>query len=148
MGQALVKWDPANPDNPFACIDVLIVNSQVFLDEHGDLGFEFRKPVNMKALIDTGAGPILISTVYARHAKLFQTRAGCEISVMGGSIQGGEYAGSVSFPGTTLRSYDPIRIVSGNFHMEHRFSCLIGIDIIRHWKITFDAQSKLVTIDD
>jgi hypothetical protein len=148
MGQALVSWDPTKPDNPFACIEVLIGNSQAFIDQQGYLGFEFRQPVRIKALIDTGAGPLLISRTYARHAKLFQTRADGEISVMGGRIPGGEHAGSISFPGTTLRSFDPIRIVSGDFHMEHRFSCLIGIDIIRHWRITFDAKLKLVTIDD
>lgn len=148
MGHAIVDWDPSRPDNPFACIDVLIGNSQAFLDQLDVLGFDFRQPVRMKALLDTGAGPLLISRAYARHAKLFQTRADGEIRVMGGSIPGGEHAGCISFPGTTLRAYDPIRIVSGDFHGERHFSCLIGIDIIRHWKITFDAKSKLVTIDD
>jgi len=67
---------------------------------------------------------------------------------MGGSIRTGEHAGLISFPNTTLRHYDPIRIVSGDFHRERYFSGLIGTDILRHWKITFDAKAKLVTIDD
>ena len=61
---------------------------------------------------------------------------------------GGEHAGRISFPNTTLRSYDPIRIVSGDFQFERHFSCLIGTEILRHWKITFDAKAKLVTISD
>ena len=91
---------------------------------------------------------MLISRVYARHCKLFQTRPDSEIRVIGGSIKGGEHAGCISFPNTTLRSYDPIRIVSGDFQREHHFSCLIGIEIIRHWKITFDPKKGLVTIED
>jgi hypothetical protein len=148
MGRAQIPWDPCHPENPFACIDVLVSNSQALLDRKDDLGFEFRESVQIKALIDTGAGPVLISRTYARHIKLFQTRPDSEIRVIGGSIKGGEHAGRITFPNTTLRSYDPIRIVSGDFHGEKHFSCLIGTDILRHWKITFDAKAKLVTIDD
>jgi hypothetical protein len=148
MGQAQVPWDPNRPDNPFACIDVLVSNSRQLMDQTGDLGFEFREPVQIKAMIDTGAGPVLVSKTYARHCQLFQTRSDSEIRVIGSSIKGGEHAGRISFPNTTLRPYDPIRIVSGDFLEEPHFSCLIGIDILRHWKITFDAKSKLVTIYD
>ncbi len=148
MGRAQIRWDPCHAENPFACIDILVRNSQALLDQQGDLGFEFRQPVRIKALIDTGAGPVLISKIYARHCKLFQTRPDSEIRVIGGSIKGGEHAGCISFPNTTLRSYDPIRIVSGDFHGERYFSCLIGIEILRHWKITFDPKAKLVTIED
>lgn len=148
MGRAVVSWDPANTENPFACIEVLIGNSQAFLDQQDDLGFEFRRPLPIKALIDTGAGPLLVSRAYARHCNLFQTRPDCEIRVIGGSIKGGEHAGRISFPNTTLHPYDPIRIVSGDFQGERYFSCLIGMDILRNWRMTFDPQSKLVTIDD
>jgi hypothetical protein len=148
MGFAQIPWDPNNPENPFACIDVLVRNSQQLIEQPGDLGFEFRKPVQIRAIIDTGAGPVLISKTYARHCKLFQTRSDSEIRVIGGSIKGGEHAGCISFPNTTLRPYDPIRIVSGDFLRERHFSCLIGTDILRHWKITFDAKAKFVTIND
>jgi hypothetical protein len=148
VGRAVVSWDPDNSENPFACIEVLVGNSRAFLDQQDDLGLEFRPPVPIKALIDTGAGPLLVSRAYARHCKLFQTRPDSEIRVIGGSIKGGEHAGRISFPNTTLRSYDLIRIVSGDFQGERHFSCLIGMEIIRNWKITFDPQSKLVTIDD
>ncbi len=91
---------------------------------------------------------MLISKTYARHCRLFQTGPDCDIRVIGGSVKCGEHAGCISFPNTTLRSYDPIRIVSGDFHWEKHFSCLIGTDVLRHWKITFDAKAKLVTIED
>jgi hypothetical protein len=148
MGFTQIPWDPDNPENPFACIDVLVRNSQQLIDQPGELGLEFRKPVQIKAIIDTGAAPVLISKTYARHCKLFQTGPDSETKVIGGSIKTGQHAGCISFPGTTLRVYDPIRIVSGDFHRESRFSCLIGTDILRYWNITFDAKAKFVTIYD
>ena len=148
MGFAQILWDPNNPDNPFACIDVLVRNSQQLIDQPGDLGLEFREPVRIKAIIDTGAGPVLISRTYARHCKLFQTGPDSETKVIGGSIKTGVHAGCISFPNTSLRAYDPVPIVSGDFHRESRFSCLLGTEILRHWKIMFDAKAKLVTIQD
>jgi len=148
MGFAQIPWDPNRPDNPFACIDVLVRNSRQLVDQPGSLGLEFREAVPIKAVIDTGAGPVLISRTYARHCKLFQTRPDSEIRVIGGSVKCGEHAGCISFPNTTLSAYDPVRIVSGDFHQQHHFSCLIGTEILRHWKITFDAKAKLVTIED
>jgi len=148
MGHAQISWYPSDPANPFACIDVLIGNSEALLDQQPHLGFEFPEPVRIKAVIDTGAGPVLISRTYARHCKLFQTRPDSEIRVIGGSVKCGEHAGRISFPNTTLCPYDRIRIVSGDFHKEHHFACLIGTDILRHWRTTFDAKTNLVTIDD
>src|ERR1017187_3741838 len=105
MGRAQIPWDPSNPENPFACIDVLVSNSRQLIDQPGDLGFEFREPVQVKAIIDTGAAPVLVSRTYARHCKLFQTRSDSETKVIGGSIKTGEHAGCISFPNTTLRPY-------------------------------------------
>jgi len=99
-------------------------------------------------MIDTGASPVLISRTYARHCKLFQTRSDSETKVIGSTIKTGEHAGLISFPNTTLRPFDPIRIVSGDFILEKHFACLIGIEILRHWRVTFDANAKLVSIED
>lgn len=148
MGLAKVKWDPLNPENPFACIDVIVVNSERFIEQQGELGFEFRKPVTLKAMLDSGASFTVISRTWARNCKLFQTSPDTERKVLGTTIRCGEHAGSISFPGTNLRPYDPTRIVSADFFREPNFSCLIGIDIMRRWRITFDGESKLVTIED
>ncbi|HTW49763.1 MAG TPA: hypothetical protein VMD92_17535 [Acidobacteriaceae bacterium] len=147
MGIARVKWDPLNPENPFACIDVIVMNSEAYIEQQGDLGFEFRSPVKMKAMLDTGASFTVISKTWARNCKLFQTLPDTERKVLGTTIKCGEHAGSISFPGTDLQGYDPVRIVSAVFVREP-FSCLIGTDILRHWKLTFDGKSKTVTIED
>jgi len=147
MGIARVTWDPLNPENPFACIDVIVMNSKAYIDRQGDLGFEFRKPIKMKAMLDTGASFTVISKTWARNCKLFQTLPDTERKVLGTTIKCGEHAGSISFPGTDLRGYDPVRIVSADL-LKEQFSCLIGLDILRHWKLTFDGKTKAVTIED
>jgi hypothetical protein len=126
MGFAQISWDPNNLENPFACIEILVRNSQQLIDQAGELGLEFRDPVRIKAIIDTGAASVLISKTYARHCKLFQTGPDSETKVIGGSIKTGQHARCISFPNTTLRSHDPVRIISGDFHRESRL-------LVPHW---------------
>ena len=148
MGRAQIRWNPFDPENPFACIDVIVMNSEAYIEQQGDLGFEFRKPVKLKAMLDTGSSFTVVSRTWARNCNLFQTEPDTNRKVLGGTTMCGEHAGSISFPGTTLRAYDPIRLVSSDFHMERHFACIIGIDVLRRWKITFDGESKHVTIED
>ena len=98
--------------------------------------------------MDTGASVTVISKIFANYCKLFQTSEGSEIADLGNTHLCGEHAGAVSFPGTGLRSFDPIRIVSAVFVRQPHYACLIGRDILRNWTITFDARSKKVTITD
>jgi hypothetical protein len=63
----------------------------------------------MKALLDTGAGVTVISKTFAKYCKLMQTGE-TEIRVLGSLHKCGEYAGAISFPGTNLRPFDPIRL--------------------------------------
>ena len=102
----------------------------------------------MRALLDTGASVTVISKVYANTCKLFQTSEGSEITAIGATHHCGEHAGSISFPGTSLRSLDPVRIVSAVFARERSYAILIGRDILRSWIVTFDGRSKRVTITD
>jgi hypothetical protein len=102
----------------------------------------------MRALLDTGASVTVISKTFANYCKLFQTNEGSEITAVGTTHSCGEHAGAVSFPGTNLRPFDPIRIVSVDFVKERNYAILIGRDILRKWVITFDGRSKRVTITD
>jgi hypothetical protein len=101
----------------------------------------------MRALLDTGAAVTVISKTFAKYSKLLQTGE-TELRALGSLHKCGEYAGAISFPGTNLRPYDPIRLVSADFIREPNFACLIGQDILRNWAITFDGRSKRVTIAD
>ncbi|MGB0124823.1 MAG: hypothetical protein WBP63_15390, partial [Silvibacterium sp.] len=98
--------------------------------------------------LDTGASVTVISKTFTKYCKLFQTNEGTELRVLGATYRGGEHAGSVSFPGTNLRTFDLIRIISADFEKEPNYACLIGRDILRNWIISFDGPSKRVTITD
>lgn len=148
MAIVRVKWDPFDPGDPGPCIDVVILNSQEVLERGRDMGLEYPEPLRMRALLDTGASVTVVSKKFANYCRLFQTNEGSEITAIGATHRCGEHAGSISFPDTTLRSFDPIRIVSADFPKERHYAILIGRDILRNWTISFDGRSKQVTIVD
>lgn len=133
--------------DPGPCIDVVVMNSRDVLVAGRAVGLEYPEPVRMKALLDTGAALTVISKTFAKYCKLLQTGE-TEIRALGSLHRCGEHAGAISFPGTNLRPYDPIRIVSADFVQERHFAVLIGRDILRNWVIAFDGRSRRVTITD
>lgn len=148
MATIELTWNPFDPMDPGPCIDVTVMNSADVIEAGRAIGLEYPKPVRMKALLDTGASVTVISKAFANHCKLFQTSQSFEISAIGATHICGEHAGSISFPGTPLRSLSSIRIVSAVFAKERHYACLIGRDILRNWSLTFDGRSKKVTISD
>jgi predicted aspartyl protease len=124
------------------------MNSREVIDAWRSIGLEIPQPVQMKALLDTGASVTVISKTFATYCKLFQTSAGFEITAIGATHLCGVHAGAMSFPGTNLRTLDAIPIVAAVFAKERHYACLIGRDILRNWTITFDGRSKQVTITD
>jgi hypothetical protein len=133
--------------DPGPCIDVVVMNSREVIEAGRTVGLEYPEAVKMKALLDTGAAITVISKTFAKYCKLLQTGE-TEIRVLGSLNKCGEHAGAISFPGTNLRSCDPIRIVSADFVQERHYAILIGRDILRNWTITFDGRYKRVTIVD
>jgi TIR domain/gag-polyprotein putative aspartyl protease len=140
----LVKWDAIYPG---PCIDVTVTNSRHVIEARPDIGLEYPEPFKTKALLDTGAAVTVISKALAKHCKLYQTGI-TEIKTLGSLQKCGEYAAAISFPGTSLRPVDPIRIISADFIKEPYHACLIGWDVLRNWKITFDGRLNRVTISD
>lgn len=148
MGRVELNWDPFNPMDPGPLIDVAITNSADVMENGRSLGLEYPEPRPLKALLDSGASVTVISKVFANYCKLFQTSEGTEITAIGASHPCGEHAGSISFPGTNLRSLESVRIVSAVFMKERNYACLIGRDILRNWVLTFDGRRKRITIVD
>jgi hypothetical protein len=148
MARVELHWDPFDLNDPGPCIDVIVMNSPAVIAGWHALGLECPKPIRMRALLDTGASVTVISKTFANHCRLFQTNEGSEITAIGATHRCGEHAGSISFPGTNLRSFDPARIVSVDFPKERYYAILIGRDILRNWEIKFDGHSKRVTITD
>lgn len=148
MGRHELKWDPFDRNDPGPCIKVIVMNSGVVIESGRAIGLEYPKPHPVTALIDTGASVTIISKTFANYCKLFQTSEGSELRTLAGQFSCGEHAGAISFPGTTLRPVDSLRIVSADFMRERNIACLIGMDILRNWLITFDGRSKRVIIED
>jgi hypothetical protein len=139
-----MEWRASDPG---PCIDVTVTNSREVIEAGRLIGLDYPEPRRMKALLDTGASVTVISKTFAKYCKLLQTGE-TEIRTLGNLQKCGEHAGAISFPGTSLRSIDPIRIVSGDFIKEPYYACLIGRDILSNWKITFDGRSRQVIISD
>lgn len=148
MAHVELRWDPFDPEDPGPCIEVVITNSRDVIEAGHAIGLEYPAPRSMKALLDTGASVTVISKIFANHCKLFPTSEGSEITAIGATHVCGEHAGAVSFPGTNLRGFDPIRIVSAVFMKERHYAILIGRDILRNWLVTFNGRLKRVTIAD
>jgi hypothetical protein len=115
MARVELNWDPFDQTDPGPCIDVTVMNSRDVIEAGRAIGLEYPGPRSMRALLDTGASITVISRVFADYCKLFQTNEGSEITAIGGTHRCAEHAGAISFPGTTLRPLDPIRIVSAVF---------------------------------
>jgi len=148
MARVDISWDPFDPVDPGPCIDVIVTNSRDVISAGRSLGLEYPEPLRMKALLDTGASVTVISRVFAGYCKLFQTSEGSEITAIGATHRCAEHAGSISFPDTGLKGFDPIRIVSAVFAKQRHYACLIGRDILRNWVLNFDGRSRRVTITD
>jgi len=143
-----LHWDPFDQLDPGPCINVVVTNSQDVIRAGRSIGLEYPEPRPMRALLDTGASVTVISKKFADHSRLFQTNEGSEITAIGATHRCGEHAGAISFPGTSLRALDPIRILSADFPGERHYAILIGRDILRNWLIVFDGRSKCVTITE
>lgn len=149
MAKVVISWDPSDPaSDPGPRIDVIISNSADVIAAGRKLGLEYPRSPAMKALLDTGASVTVISRVFANYCKLFQTSAGGKITAIGQEHPCGEHAGSISFPGTGLKPFPSVRILSAEFVKQQYYACLIGRDILRNWLVTFDGRSKRVTIED
>jgi hypothetical protein len=148
MGHHEITWDPFDQNDPGPCIKVIVSNSHDVIDNWRALGLDCPEPRYVTAVIDTGASVTVISKTFANYCKLFQTNEGSEITAIGAIHRCGEHAGTISFPGTNLQPFDPIRIRSVVFVKEPHYACLIGRDILRNWLITFDGRSKRVLIED
>ena len=148
MIDANVAWDPTLIGNSSPCIQVLIQNSPELIPDDVKQLLSVPPSTPVMALLDTGASFSIISRVFAERFKLFQTGDFISIRTLSGTHLAREYAASVSFPGTTLQTFPMLRLRSADFVKEPNFSCLIGRDILQHWRITFDGRSKRVTIED
>jgi predicted aspartyl protease len=148
MGRVELHWDPFDLTDPYPCIDITIMNSRDVIEAGRAIGLEYPGPRPIRALLDTGASFTVVNKVLANTYKLFSTNEDFEITSLADTIHCGEHAAAISFPGTDLRPFDPIRVLSAVFVKERSYACLIGRDILRNWVTKFDGRSKRLTITD
>lgn len=111
-----------------------------------EIGLEYPTPHPVTALLDTGSPFTIVSKVFAKNRKLAITNRNVPIRTIGGSCLCDEYSCSISFPDSNLPTIEILRIRAGEFNREPYYSCLIGRDVLRNWKIQFDGRARLVTI--
>lgn len=148
MASVDLYWNPFDQGDPGPCIDVIVMNSREVIEAGRAVGLEYPEPRKMRAPLDTGASVTVISKKFADYCKLRQTNAGSEITAIGATHRCGEHAGAISSPGTNLRPFDPIRMVSAVFAKERYYAILVGRDILRNWVVTFDGRLNRVSIKD
>lgn len=121
-------------------IQVLISTTRPELDEGRAIGLEFRE-LPIHALIDTGAALTVINPQIATTCKLLQTDWNQVTAVGGLAGRYPAYAAAMAFPGTDLPDFDVIRVVACPIIEQPFFSCLIGRDILRKWRLTYDGPT-------
>lgn len=141
-----LPWNPFDPRDPGPRIKFSVTKFTDDIEDGKRIGLEFPDPPIPTALIDTGSPFTIINKVLAKTSNLMLTNPVFPIRTMNGNCDCEEYCGSVSFPGSGLPAIPAMRILAREFYGETSHSCLIGRDILKHWKITFDGRAKTVTI--
>jgi hypothetical protein len=141
-----LPWDPFDPRNPGPCIKFSVARYADDIEYGQSIGLEFPKPPMPTALIDTGSPFTIISKVLAKTCNLILTDPSFPIRTMNGDCNCEVYGGSMSFPEAGLPRIHAARILAREFYKESSYAGIIGRDILKHWKITFDGRAKSVTI--
>jgi hypothetical protein len=146
MVEFKLPWNPFDPADPGPCIKFSVTRYVDDIEYGKSIGLEFREPPIPTALIDTGSPFTIINKVLAKTCNLILTDPSFPIRTMNGDCECEVYGGSMRFPGSGLPPIQAARILAREFYKESSYSCLIGRDILKHWKITFDAPARSVTI--
>jgi len=141
-----LPWNPFDPTDPGPCIKFSVTRYVDDIEYGKSIGLEFPAPPIPTALIDTGSPFTIINKVLAKTCNLILTDPAFPIRTMNGDCDCEVYCGSMSFPGSGLPPIPAMRILAREFYRESSYACLIGRDVLKHWRITFDARDKVVTI--
>jgi predicted aspartyl protease len=146
MGSARFSTNQAVLQADGAVIEVQVSYPLLDYEDMTSLGLSLPKPKVVKALIDTGSSRTVINPRLAQNLGLESTGS-AHISAVGHLGEYSEYPATISFPGTNLARFDVVRIVAVDLFRQE-YSCLIGRDTLRRWKLTFDGRSGRVEIEE
>lgn len=127
-------------------IYVSISTTPFELKEGRAVGLDFPEPIQITALLDTGASITVINPQLAQTCKLRQTGF-AELLAAGSSGRYPEHAAAISFPRYGLRGFEAIKVVACPI-VRQPYSCLIGRDVMSRWALTYDGVGGHVTITE
>lgn len=143
-----LKWRPSPnkllTEGPH--LEIIISTTRPELDEGRAIGLEYQE-LRVHGLIDTGASLTVINPQIATTCKLLQTDWNRITTVGGTAGSFPAYAAAISFPGTDLPAFHVVRVVACPIIEQRFFSCLIGRDILRKWRLIYDGPNGEVEIN-
>jgi predicted aspartyl protease len=129
-----------------ARLRVSIAVSRLEREEYEAVGLSLRAPLTIAALIDTGASITVINPEVAERCGLRRTGQ-VRVSAVGSAGDYPEYSASLQFPEAGLHEFQVVRVVGCKL-IGQPVACLIGRDVMRHWKFSYDGRSGAVQVED
>ena len=127
-------------------IEICISTTRYEFNEGISVGLEFME-LSVHALIDTGASLTVINPQIAKTCKLLQTDWKDLTAVGGMTGRFPANAAAISFPHTSLPRFDSVRVVACPIIKQPLYSCLIGRDILRKWRMIYDGPNGELEIE-
>lgn len=128
------------------CIRIEISAPSFDLAEGLSVGLAFPPPFGINAVIDTGASLTVVNPEVAATCKL---RATGFVTVASVEKFGRypQHAARIRFPGSELGEFDGIPVVACKI-AKQPYACLIGRDILRSWRVTYNGGKGSVLIEE
>src|ERR1035438_9885158 len=146
MGQASFRIGPSDLQQEGPRVRILISALREEINEGRSLGLEYPAPIRVKALVDTGASLTVINPELAQSCKLKHTGF-VKVSAAGNLGAYPQYAACIKFADDNLKGIEVIPVVGCKLPQQS-ISCLIGRDLMRRWKFTYDGRTGEFTITD
>lgn len=127
-------------------IQIAIGHPKAEYQEAVALGLDLPKPQSIHALIDTGASVTIVNPEVAKTCRLRQTGM-ASIQAAGHKADYPEFAASIDFPGSGLKSLEIIRVVACPL-ASVEMSCLLGRDVLYHWELLYNGYSGRVVVKE
>lgn len=146
MGTIRLAHDPRTliSDGPVLQIQIGVTLDE--MDFASVSGEPVSRPLKIRALIDTGASLTVINPEVANRCRLRQT--GFQLlSAAGSEGRYPSFSASISFPGSSLRGFDPVPVVACKLPRQS-IACLIGRDLMARWSLEYDGRTGEVTVRD
>ena len=102
--------------------------------------------LDVMAIIDTAASATVINVKVAETCALAQTGI-TAIATPGGVTEAKEFLASLAFPDSKMKPIPTIRLI-GSSMPRQQIACVLGRDVLQHWKFTYDGKTGSYEIED